>query len=317
MIARELIAVPSYAQELEVGLTADPKSLPAKLFYDAAGSALFEKITELPEYYLTRTELGILSDRSADIVDAAGVPVTVVELGAGTAAKTCTLLRALTRRQMRVPYFPVDISSSALAEARERVVAESEQILVRPVVADFSHGFGFLGDIPGKKLVLYLGSSIGNFDPDAAVKMLSEIRSELSPGDALLLGTDMAKDRSILLPAYDDAQGVTQAFNKNILHRLNRELSANFDVHAFHHVAIWNPKQSRMEMHLESLRKQEVGIPMLGLRLKFSKGERIHTENSYKYTMPMVRNMFTDAGFKLTQSWFDRKKWFGLHLASV
>jgi dimethylhistidine N-methyltransferase len=316
MIARELIAVPSYAQELEVGLTADQKSLPAKLFYDAAGSILFEKITELPEYYLTRTELGILAERSAEIADATGVPVTVVELGAGTAAKTCTLLRALTRRQMRVPYFPVDISSSALAEARERVAAESAQILVRPVVADFSHGFSFLGDIPGKKLVLYLGSSIGNFDPDAAVKMLGEIRRELSAGDALLLGTDMAKDRSILLPAYDDAQGVTQAFNKNILHRLNRELGATFDVHAFHHVAVWNPKQSRMEMHLESLRKQEVAIPMLDLRIRFSKGERIHTENSYKYTMPMVRKMFTEAEFKLTQSWFDQKKWFGLHLAS-
>lgn len=317
MIARELIAVPSYAQELEAGLIADQKSLPAKLFYDAAGSALFEQITELPEYYLTRTELGILTDRSTEIAVATGIPVTVVELGAGTAAKTCTLLRALTRRQIRVPYFPVDISSSALVEARERVAAESEQIVVRPVVADFSHGFGFLRDIPGKKLVLYLGSSIGNFDPDAAVAMLKEIRCELAPGDALLLGADMAKDQSILLPAYDDAQGVTQAFNKNILHRLNRELGANFDVCAFHHVAIWNPKQSRMEMHLESLCKQEVAIPALGLRLRFSKGERIHTENSYKYTMPMVRNMFRDAEFKLSQSWFDQNKWFGLHLAFV
>jgi dimethylhistidine N-methyltransferase len=317
MIARELVAVPSYAQELEAGLTAAQKSLPTKLLYDAAGSTLFEKITELPEYYLTRTELGILVDRSAEIAEATGVPVTVVELGAGTAAKTCTLLRALTCRQLRVPYFPVDISSSALAEARERVLAESEQISVRPVIADFSHGFGFLRDIPGKKLVLYLGSSIGNFDPDAAVTMLNEIRNELNAGDALLIGTDMAKDRSILLPAYDDAQGVTQAFNKNILHRLNRELGADFDVNSFHHVAVWNPKQSRMEMHLESLRAQEIDISALGLRLKLSKGDRIHTENSYKYTMPMVRRMVSGGGFRLSQSWFDRKKWFGLHLAFV
>jgi L-histidine N-alpha-methyltransferase len=197
------------------------------------------------------------------------------------------------------------------------VLAESPQISVRPVVADFSHGFGFLRDIPGKKLVLYLGSSIGNFDPDAAVKMLREIRSELASGDALLLGTDMAKDRSILLPAYDDSEGVTQAFNKNILHRLNRELGADFDLEAFRHVAVWNPKQSRMEMHLESLRTQQVTIPPLGLRLKLSKGERIHTENSYKYTMAMVQDMFTAAGYKLSQSWFDPKKWFGLHLASL
>jgi L-histidine N-alpha-methyltransferase len=188
---------------------------------------------------------------------------------------------------------------------------------VRPVIADFSHGFGFLRDIPGKKLVLYLGSSIGNFDPDAAVTMLNEIRNELNAGDALLIGTDMAKDRSILLPAYDDAQGVTQAFNKNILHRLNRELGADFDVNSFHHVAVWNPKQSRMEMHLESLRAQEIDISALGLRLKLSKGDRIHTENSYKYTMPMVRRMVSGGGFRLSQSWFDRKKWFGLHLAFV
>ncbi len=317
MIARELIGVPSYAEEVELGLVREPKSLPAKLFYDAAGSTLFEEITTLPEYYLTRTELSILTDRAHEIASAAGATVTVVELGAGTAAKTCTLLRAFTRRQIRVPYYPVDISASALTEARERVRAESESISVRPVVADFSNGFSFLRDIPGRKIVLYLGSSIGNFDPDAAVNMLTEIRRELTEGDGLLLGTDMVKSRTILLPAYDDERGVTAEFNKNMLRRLNAELGANFDLNAFRHVAVWNAKESRMEMHLESRRRQTVDISSLQMRIPFRAGERIHTENSYKYTMPMVLKMLRTSGYQLNQTWFDRQKWFGLHLASI
>jgi L-histidine N-alpha-methyltransferase len=317
MIARELIPVPSYAEEVEAGLTGYPKSLPAKLFYDAAGSALFEDITQLPEYYLTRTELGILQDRAGEIAAAVGAGVAVVELGAGTAAKTCTLLQSLVKRQMRVPYYPVDISSSALAGARQRVANEVDRVSVRPVIADFADGFGFLSDIPGRKLVLYLGSSIGNFDPATAVSMLTDIRGELGTGDALLLGTDMVKKEKILLPAYDDAQGVTAEFNSNILRRMNRELGADFDLDAFRHVARWNVQQSRMEMHLKSLRMQTVDLSVLRLRIGFVPGEHIHTENSYKYTMPAVRSMLSGAGFQLVQSWFDRKKWFGLHLARV
>jgi len=317
MIAPQVINLPSYAEEVEAGLTGYPKSLPAKLFYDAAGSALFEQITQLPEYYLTRTELGILKDRAGEIAAAVGAGVAVIELGAGTAAKTCTLLQALVKRQMRVPFYPVDISSSALAEARQRVLAEVGRVSVRPVIADFANGFGFLGDVPGRKLVLYLGSSIGNFDPEAATAMLIDIRGELAAGDTLLLGTDMVKKEKILLPAYDDAQGVTATFNKNMLGRLNRELGADFAVGAFRHVARWNARQSRMEMHLESLQMQTVEISLLRLRIRFLPGELMHTENSYKYTMPTVRKMLRSAGFHLVQTWFDRKKWFGLHLASV
>jgi len=257
MIARELIALPPFAEDVAEGLTSRPKSLPSKLFYDHAGSALFEEITRLPEYYLTRTELKILRQRSGEIVLAAGAGITVVELGSGTAAKTCTLLQALARRQIRVPYFPVDISPAALSEARERVEAHCPQSVVRPVVADFGDGFGFLRDIPGRKLVLYLGSSIGNFNPDAAINLLSGIRSELTTGDALLLGTDLVKDASILLPAYDDALGVTAEFNKNVLRRMNRELGANFDLESFRHIARWNAGQSRMEMYLESMRPRQ------------------------------------------------------------
>ncbi|MBZ5573730.1 MAG: L-histidine N(alpha)-methyltransferase [Acidobacteriia bacterium] len=317
MILRELVSLPSFAGDVEEGLLKRPKSLPCKLFYDRAGSALFEEITDLPEYYLTRTELAILHDHADQIAAAAAPGVAVVELGSGTAAKTCTLLQALSRRQLRVPYFPVDISPAALADARERVELQCSGVSVRPVVADFSHGFAFLRDVPGRKLVLYLGSSIGNFDPEDAVPMLGQICAELRPGDALLLGTDLAKDPAVLLPAYDDAQGVTEKFNKNILRRINRELGADFDLDFFRHVALWNAKQSRMEIYLESSRPQTVTLGLLSLRVKFANGERIHTENSYKYTLSMVRNMLEPAGFALDRTWFDERKWFALHLARV
>jgi L-histidine Nalpha-methyltransferase len=317
MIARELIALPSFAVDVEQGLSSSPKTLPCKLFYDQAGSALFEQITRLPEYYLTRTELEILCERSGEIAEEVGPGVTVVELGSGTATKTTTLLQAFSRRQLRVQYFPVDISPAALAEARQRVESQCTRVSVRPVVADFGNGFGFLKGIAGRKLVLYLGSSIGNFDPGPAVEMLSQIRSQLAPGDALLLGTDLVKDPSILVPAYDDAQGVTQQFDRNILARLNRELGAHFDLEFFRHKAIWNPEESRMEISLESLRPQTVSLDLLNQCVKFANGERIHTEHSYKYTMPMVREMLELSGFSLSATWFDRRNWFALHLARV
>ncbi len=315
MIARELVAVPPYADEVMNGLMARPKTLPCKLFYDDRGSALFEEITRLPEYYLTRTELEILRGRGREIALAAGSPVSIVELGAGTAIKTGTLVRAFARRQMRVKYLPVDISPAALAEAKKRIRDECTGVVIRPVIADFSNGFGFLQNIPGRKIVLYLGSSIGNFDWDAATAMLRKVRDRLSAGDALLLGTDMVKSPEILVPAYNDAQGVTAQFDKNILMRLNREFDANFDLDSFRHVAEWNPLRSRMEIYLESTHAQAVSLQATGLMVKFAAGERIHTENSYKYTEQMVETMLCVSGFKLEKTWYDRRKWFGLHLA--
>jgi dimethylhistidine N-methyltransferase len=317
MIARELITVPSYASEVQQGLRQSPKTLPSKLFYDAAGSAWFEEITRLPEYYPTRTELEILHRFADPITQAAGAGVKVVELGSGSATKTCTLLRAFACRQLRVEYIPVDISVAALGEARKQVRGDCPQADVRPVVADFSQGFGFLGDISGPKLVLYLGSSIGNFDPESAVEMLRGVRQELKAGDALLLGTDLVKSKRILIPAYDDAQGVTSEFNKNLLRRLNRELDGNFDLARFSHRALWNPTESRIEMHLESLGAQVVDLKMISLRLTLGSGERIHTENSYKYTRAAVETMLRRSGFSLRQSWYDQKRWFAVHLASV
>ncbi len=315
MIARELVAVPPYVDEVMNGLMARRKTLPCKLFYDDRGSALFEEITRLPEYYLTRIELEILRDRGKEIALAAGSPVSIVELGAGTATKTGTLVRAFARRQMRVKYFPVDISPAALAEAKKRIRDECPGVVIRPVIADFSNGFGFLQNIPGRKIVLYLGSSIGNFDWHAATSMLRKVRDRLNSGDALLLGTDMVKSPEILVPAYNDAQGVTAQFDKNILMRLNREFDADFDLDSFRHVAEWNPLRSRMEIYLESTRAQAVTLRTTGLIVKFAAGERIHTENSYKYTEQMVETMLCVSGFKLEKTWYDRRRWFGLHLA--
>jgi dimethylhistidine N-methyltransferase len=317
MIARELVPLPDCAAEVVHGLSSRLKTLPCKLFYDARGSALFEEITRLPEYYPTRVELEILKNNSREIARATGSPVSIIELGAGTATKTGTLLRAFARRQMRVKYFPVDISPAALAEAKKKIREACPGALVRPVVADFSNGFHFLKSIPGRKLVLYLGSSIGNFDWNDATGMLRKVHEQLLPGDALLLGTDMVKSPEILVPAYDDARGVTSEFDKNILVRLNRELDGDFDLTSFRHIAEWNPMRSRMEIYLESLRAQVVTLRMAAMKVKFDAGERIHTENSYKYTLQMVESMLCVSGFKLERSWFDRREWFGLHLARV
>jgi dimethylhistidine N-methyltransferase len=317
MIARELVAVPEYLEEVVRGLTSRPKTLPCKLFYDERGSALFEEITRLREYYPTRIELEILQDYSQEIARAAGSPVSIVELGAGTALKTTTLLGAFARRQMRLKYFPVDISPAALAAAKKRVKDEYPGALVRPIIADFSNGFRFLRDISARKIVLYLGSSIGNFDWNDAVAMLKKVSEQLAPGDGLLLGTDMVKSPEILVPAYDDAQGVTSQFNKNILVRLNRELDGNFDLESFRHVAEWNPLKSRMEINLDSTRAQVVNLRMANLTVRFQAGERIHTENSYKYTGQMVETMLCASGFRLEKTWYDRRNWFGLHLARV
>jgi len=299
------------------GLGSFPKRLPSWLFYDEAGSSLFEQITELPEYYLTRTERAIFESYAGEILQAAGTSLTLVELGAGTASKTSILIEELLQRQSRVLFYPIDVSPSALQEAVRQLGRQFPQLRVNPIVADYTGGIEALQRISGRKLVLYIGSSIGNFEPDESVQMLRRIRRSMRAGDAMLLGTDMAKSPKIMLPAYDDAQGVTAAFNKNILARLNRELDADFDLDAFRHVALWSKRCSRMEMHLESVVRQRVFLPVLDMDMSFTAGERIHTENSYKYTTEMVETILRESGFTLEQSWQDRQKWFGVHLARV
>jgi L-histidine Nalpha-methyltransferase len=308
---------PAMAREVREGLGATPKRLPAKFFYDEIGSALFEQITELPEYYLTRTERAIFEDYAAEILEAAGPSLTLVELGAGTASKTCILIEELLQRQSRALFYPIDVSPSALNEAVRQMAVQFPQLRVSPIVADYTGGVPALTRISGRKLVLYIGSSIGNFEPSQAVAMLRRIRRSLRTGDALLLGTDLAKSTKVLLPAYDDAQGVTAQFNKNMLARLNRELDADFDLDAFRHVAVWNKRCSRMEMYLESTTKQSVFLSALDLDVRFDEGERLHTENSYKYTAEMVNTIVRESGFTLDKTWSDPKGWFGVHLARV
>lgn len=313
MIAREQVFLPAIAMEVLHGLRKQPKALPPWLFYDAQGSALFEQITSLPEYYLTRTERKILEDNAEDICRRAGTNLTVVELGAGTAEKTRILLRQLMRRQMRVVYLPVDISRAALEAADERLRREFPRLIVEPVVADYTAEQLALGN--GSKLVLYLGSSIGNFEPHQAAMLLSRVRTGLMPGDSLLLGTDRAKPAAILVPAYNDAAGVTERFNKNMLARINRELGGHFDLDSFRHVAEWNAGESRIEIYLESTREQTIAIDMLGIAVPFAKGERIHTENSYKYTDIAVHEMLAHSGFCVERTYSDERGWFSLHLA--
>ncbi|HUN90054.1 MAG TPA: L-histidine N(alpha)-methyltransferase [Terriglobales bacterium] len=305
------------ASEVYEGLTRRPKSLPPKLFYDAKGSELFERITELPEYYLTRTERAILCRCAADMIAAAGANLSLIELGAGTASKTRLLIRAALDRQSKLGFYPIDVSRSALEEALANLNGDFPGLSVIPVVDDYSHGLGQLSKIPGRKLLLYLGSSIGNFEPMQAGAMLRMMRSSLKPGDALLLGTDMVKPADILIPAYNDAQGVTAAFNKNMLAHINRELDADFRLDNFRHVGLWNPECSRMEMYLESMRPQVVNLRLLNTRIHLDKGERIHTENSYKFTRSIVQAILDMAGFVPERTWTDEKGWFALHLARV
>ncbi|MHB1936464.1 MAG: L-histidine N(alpha)-methyltransferase [Acidobacteriaceae bacterium] len=303
------------------GLSAKQKFLPSWLFYDAAGSRLFEEITRLPEYYLTSLEQSIFSHHAADIVAAAvGLdeqPLSVVELGAGSASKTLTLLRAVIARQGDTVYLPVDVSESALELASKNVHAALPHIDVQPICSEFTREKDLNLPASGRKLALYIGSSIGNFDPEDAVDLLSWLRTQLQPGDALLLGTDMVKDVAPLLTAYNDRAGITADFNKNILARLNRELGANFALDAFEHRAIWNASKGRIEMHLNSKRNQMVHVELLHRNFGFKRGESIHTENSYKFSLEQIEDMLQQSGYVLERSWYDDKRWFGVHLARV
>ncbi len=305
--------------EVFQGLTTTPKTLSPWLFYDEQGSALFEQITELPEYYVTRTERAILSAHAGEIIReaASGERLALVELGAGTASKTGLLLEAAAQQQGTVDYYAIDVSESALIEARRHLQAEIAGVHVHIRVADYTEGLGQIAAPGMRKLVLYIGSSIGNFEPGDATALLRAVRGELAPGDHLLLGADQAKDEGTLLAAYDDAEGVTAAFNKNVLRRMNRELGADFELAAFTHQARWNGAKSRIEMHLCSERTQPVRIPALDLSLDFAAGETIHTENSYKFTDTRILAMLRDAGFALRREWKDERGWFAVYLAEA
>jgi dimethylhistidine N-methyltransferase len=306
-----------FDDDVRAGLTAQPKTLPSKYFYDELGSLLFEAITLLPEYYLTRAESQTLGARAGEII-ADVQPHRFVELGSGSAVKTRHLIDAGLRRHGVLEYDAIDISSSALAVTTKALQAAYPALTVRGFEGDYYEGLHQLArsksSSDGRTLALFLGSNIGNFDPPEAQRLLRAIRDVLVARDALLLGTDLKKDTAQLEAAYDDALGVTAAFNLNMLARINRELSGNFDLRSFCHRAAYNEAESRIEMHLESNRDQIISIDGLDLEVSFARGETIHTESAYKFSPEDVSRLAQSSGFTLERSWLDARGQFACNL---
>ncbi|MEU5211150.1 L-histidine N(alpha)-methyltransferase [Streptomyces sp. NPDC020742] len=292
------------------GLSRAPKQLPPKWFYDARGSELFEEITRLPDYYPTRAEREILLTR-ADQIAAATHARTLVELGSGSSDKTRHLIGALGSLEA---YVPVDVSESALASAGELLLAEHPGLAVHALVADFQHGMELPGT-PGPRLLAFLGGTLGNLLPEERAAFLRSVHALLSPGDALLLGTDLVKDEATLVAAYDDPQGVTAAFNKNVLQVINRELGGDFDPADFDHVAVWNPEREWIEMRLRARKDLTVKVPGADLAATFAAGEELRTEVSAKFRQDGVRAELAAAGWELTNWWTDGADRFALSLA--
>ena len=298
-----------FARDVVAGLNATPKRIPPKYFYDTAGSRLFERITALPEYYPTRTEMQILRDKAGAIAGLVPADGALVEFGSGSSAKVRLLLAKLPKLGA---YVPVDISGEFLGEEAARLRSEHPRLRVVPLAADFTKPF--VVPEPVRDLAragFFPGSTIGNFDPDDAKAFLRNAASALGPGAAFIVGVDLVKDEDVLNRAYDDAEGVTAAFNLNLLARANRELKADFDLDAFAHHAFFNEEQSRIEMHLVSRRAQQVHVA--GATFAFDEGETIHTENSYKYTVDSFLRLAADAGWRGSDVWTDKDRLFSVH----
>jgi L-histidine N-alpha-methyltransferase len=298
------------------GLTAEPKSLPPKWFYDAQGSALFDKITELPEYYPTRAEREILRARSSEIA-ALTRARTLVELGSGSSEKTRLLLDALRASGSLSCYVAVDVSEAALVAAGDALAASYPGLEVRAVVSDFTADLGLPADdeAPSPRLVAFLGSTIGNLAPGERAAFLARIRAGLGDGDCFLLGTDLVKDPATLVAAYDDASGVTAEFNKNVLAVLNAELGADFDRDAFEHVALWDSAAEWIEMRLRSAGAQAVHLPGIGLTVGFADGEEMRTEISAKFRRAGVEAELAAAGLAMRAWWTDSAAQFAVSLS--
>jgi dimethylhistidine N-methyltransferase len=308
--------VRDFAREVARDLALVPKQIQSKYLYDALGSSLFESICRLPWYRITRAEERLLTRRASEMVAPIADPVTLLELGCGSGEKVALLAEALRNRRRRVAVHLIDISPTAL-EQSERTLGVFEHVSVVGHRATYEEGLRHASrERPprGGLLVLFLGSNIGNFDPPASQEFLAEIRRALRPGDGLLLGADLVKPVEELLLAYDDPLGVTAAFDKNVLVRMNRELAADFDLKAFEHRAVWNPVDRRVEMHLVSVRRQTVTIPKSGVEVRFEDGESIWTESSYKYEPEEIVELVRSAGFESHAQWIDPEARFALTL---
>ncbi len=317
----ELIAVPrsrgvpSFADDVARGLRSEPKRLPCKYFYDEIGSALFDAITRLPEYYLTAAETEILSEWGWQIVRVLDAPVDFLELGSGSAIKTRLLIGEALRVQTGLCYSPIDISTEALRTSSFALVESFPALNVRAYAGDYfdvleSHAVRF----ERKMLAMLMGSNVGNYEPAEARELLRLIGSALRPGDGLLLGADLKKDRATLERAYDDPTGVTAAFNRNVLARINRELGADFDLRNFDHVVRYDDVRGSVDSFLQARAAADVRVSAFDLRVHVAAGERIHTESSYKFTGDEIVRLGVSAGFRPASAWHDRGRRFGLHL---
>jgi L-histidine N-alpha-methyltransferase len=305
----------SFAEDVRAGLTASPKRLPPKYFYDDLGSSLFESICRLPEYYLTRAEDEILDRHAREIVAMVGEPLDLIELGSGSAVKTRRIIAAALERQPTLSYRPIDISPSALAASTQALAREYPGVRVDGIAADYFDGLARISRNGAvRTMALFLGSNVGNFEPVDAVATLRAIRAVLESGDALLLGADLKKDRGVLEAAYDDPLGVTAAFNRNVLARIDRELGGEFDLRSFTHRARYDEELGRVEMHLVSTKAQAVRIAALDLDVRFAPGETIHTESSYKYDRMGLEALAREAGFTLERTWTDAAGLFSSNL---
>jgi dimethylhistidine N-methyltransferase len=306
-----------FVEAVRDGLTGRLRRLPCQYFYDDAGSALFEKICQLPEYYLTRTEDAILREHAGGMVDLGNDAngrserPTMIELGSGSAEKTRRLIAAALARYGTLHYVPIDVSAAAVEASCRQLVRTFPTLRVTGFVGDYHASLaGIAARFPGPKLVMFLGSSIGNYEPAEAVALLADVARVMGPDDRFLLGTDLVKDRLRLERAYDDAQGVTARFNRNLLTRINRELGADFAPGRFRHQAVFRADLARVEMHLVSLADQSVTIPAAELTVRLAEGESIHTENSHKYTLESLARLAAESGFVEEAAWTDARGWF-------
>jgi dimethylhistidine N-methyltransferase len=312
-----MLAIPSstrlgtFSRDVKAGLTSHPKCLSCCYFYDQEGSQLFEEICELPEYYLPKAEREILEASAAEIEAIFPEDITVVELGSGNAAKTRILLEAFVAGREKLKYVPIDICRTVLEDSSRDLLRDFPKLEIVAFEAEYQEAMRNLqvaGDRP--KLILWLGSNVGNFDRSSAATFLGNLRNSLSPSDRLLIGFDLRKDRATLEQAYDDSRGVTAQFNLNLLTRINRELGGHFSLQTFRHRAIYTEKIGRIEMYLVSTINQTVGIDQLDLKVMFEEGESIFTESSFKYSLDEIQSLAASGGLRLERQWLDSKKRF-------
>lgn len=305
----------TFEQDVLKGLSANPKYLQPKYLYDKIGSQLFEQICELPEYYPTRTEASILEKYNGEIADLSTEDTVLIELGSGSSTKTLLVIEAFLEEHGKLHYIPIDISKSILVDTANSLLKEYDNLRVTAMVSDYITALQALRQEDySRKLILFLGSSIGNFNKQERERFLQETQKTMTEDDRILIGLDMLKDKSILEPAYDDSQGVTAQFTLNILRRINNELDGEFDLSKFKHKAFLNTEEHRIEAHIESLETQDIRIGQLDRTFHFENGETIHTESSYKFSPEDVQEMADHAGFKIEHVWFDDEKWFSLNL---